>query len=51
MIFLMCFWVLFVIILLRIFSLMFIKDIGINVLNGLGEVCLSGFGMSVILAS
>jgi hypothetical protein len=49
MIFLMCCWIWFAIILLRIFASMFIKGIGLQ-FSSL-EVSLSGLGMSVILAS
>jgi hypothetical protein len=48
MIFLMCCWIQFAIILLKIFALMFIKEIG---LFSFLEVSLSGLGMSIILAS
>jgi hypothetical protein len=49
MIFLMCCWIQFAIILLRIFASMFIKEIGLQF--SFMEVSLSGFGMRVILAS
>jgi hypothetical protein len=45
----MCFWILFAIILLRIFAMIFIKEIGLKF--SFLEVSLSGFGIRVILAS
>jgi hypothetical protein len=49
MIFLICCWIWFAIILLRIFALMFLKEIGLKF--SFLDVSLSGFGMSVILVS
>jgi hypothetical protein len=49
MIFLMCCWIQFAIILLRIFASMFIREIGPSF--SFLEVSLSGFRMRVILAS
>jgi hypothetical protein len=48
MIFLLCCWIWFAIILLRIFASIIIKEIGLNFFL---ELSLSGFGMRVILAS
>jgi hypothetical protein len=49
MIFLMCCWIWSVIIFLRIFALVFIKEIGLKF--SFLEVFLSSFGMRVIVAS
>jgi hypothetical protein len=49
MIFLICYWIHFAIILWRSFVFMFIKEI--DLLFSFLDVSLSGFGMSVILAS
>jgi hypothetical protein len=48
MIFLICCWILFAIILLRIFASIFIKETG---LSSFFNVFLSGFRMSVLQAS